>query len=298
MVKKSLFVFYIMLILIIPLHALGKTGAISIVATLTSNKDIGTVGLIGGVFFDEHKKRLYVADSSNSRILSYDSEFKYLSAFQPGGDLKYPTSLVRTSDGRFLVVEPSKKGVLAIDIERKSIDLVNFSKVPEADVFYPGNIAIDSADNIYIVDRSNTRVLLFNSNLQFRREVLKDNKTKINDIKIDKQGNLYTLSTVEGIIRKYDSSGKKILEFGKRGKGKSEFNFPVSLAVDQKGLIYVVDQHKSKILVFDSKGKSLFDFSKLGWKEGRLAYPSFMFINNFGTIFIVDRDNSRISIFK
>ncbi|MBW2645487.1 MAG: NHL repeat-containing protein [Deltaproteobacteria bacterium] len=296
MLKKSLFV--ILIILIVPFNAFGKKDKINIITTLTSNEEIGFLGLIDGLFFDENKKRLYVSDSSNSRILSYDSEFKYISSLQPGGDLKNPASLVRTSDGRFLAVEPSRRGVLTINIRDKSIKQVDFSKVPEAEAFYPGNIAIDSGDNIYIIDRANSRVLLFNSNLQFEREVLRDNKTRISDIKVDKQGNIYTLSTIEGIVKKYDGSGKKILEFGSRGKGKDEFNFPVSLAVDEKGLIYVVDQHKSKVLVFDKSGRFLFDFSELGWREGRLAYPSFIFINNSGIIFIVDRDNSRISVFR
>jgi DNA-binding beta-propeller fold protein YncE len=296
MLKKSLFV--ILIILIVPFNAFGKKDKINIITTLTGNEEIGFLGLIDGVFFDENKKRLYVSDSSNSRIISYDSEFKYLSSLQPGGDLKNPASLVRTSDGRFLAVEPSRRGVLTINIRDKSIKQVDFSKVPEAEAFYPGNIAIDSGDNIYIIDRANSRVLLFNSNLQFEREVLRDNKTRISDIKIDKQGHIYTLSTIEGIVKKYDGSGKKILEFGSRGKGKDEFNFPVSLAVDEKGLIYVADQHKSKVLVFDKSGRFLFDFSELGWREGRLAYPSFIFINNSGTIFVVDRDNSRISVFR
>lgn len=298
MPKKSLLIFYSVLLLIIPLHAFGKVDGVNIITTLTSNQDIGQLGLIGGVFFDENKKRLYVSDSSNRRLLSYDSEFKYLSSWQPGEALTSPASLVKTSDGRFLVVEPSKRGILRVDMQQRSIKPVDFSAVPEADTFYPGHIAIDHKDNIYIIDRAHSRVLLFNSDLQFKREIVKAGKATMNDIKVDKQGNIYVLSTIEGIVTKYDGSGKKILEFGKRGQGEDEFCFPVSLAVDQKGLIYVVDQHKSKILVFDRKGEFLFAFSRLGWREGRLAFPSFIFMNDAGMIFVVDRDNSRISIFQ
>lgn len=297
MQKKSLFVFCALL-LIIPLHAFGKADGVHIITTLTGNKDIGQLGLIGGVFFDENKKRLYVSDSSNKRILSYDSELKYLSAWQPGEALASPTSLVKTSYGTFLVVEPSTRGILRIDMQQRSIEPVDFSAVPEADTFYPGRITIDHQDNIYIIDRAHSRVLLFNADLQFKREILRENTRTMNDIKVDKQGNIYVLSTIEGIVTKYDSSGKKVSEFGKRGQGEDAFNFPVSLAVDQKGLIYVADQHKSKLLVFDKGGTFLFAVSRLGWREGRLAFPSFVFINEAGMIFVVDRDNSRISIFQ
>ena len=298
MQKKSLFIFYSVLLLIIPLHAFGKADGVHIITTLTSNKDIGQLGLIGGVFFDESKKRLYVSDSTNRRILSYDAELQYLSTWQPGEALISPTSLVRTRDGKFLLSEPSKRGIVTVDMEQKSIKPVDFSAVPEADTFYPGNMAIDHADNIYIIDRANSRVLLFNADLQFKREILRENKATMHDIKVDKQGNIYLLNTIEGTVKKYDGSGKKILEFGKRGKGEDAFSFPISLAVDQKGLIYVADQHKSRILVFDNKGTFLFAFARLGWREGRLAFPSFIFINDAGMIFVVDRDNSRISIFQ
>ena len=298
MQKKSLLIFYSVLLLIIPVHAFGKADGVHIITTLTGNKDIGQLGLIGGVFFDENKKRLYVSDSSNKRILSYDAELKYLSAWQPGEALASPTGLVRTSDGTFIVVEPSIRGILKVDMQQRSIEPVDFSAVPEADTFYPGRIAIDPQDNIYIIDRAHSRVLLFNADLQFKREIVQEGKATMNDIKVDKQGNIYVLSTIEGIVTKYDSAGKKVLEFGQRGQGEDAFNFPVSLAVDQKGLIYVVDQHKSKILVFDNRGTFLFAVSKLGWWEGRLAFPSFIFINNAGMIFVVDQDNSRISIFQ
>ena len=212
--------------------------------------------------------------------------------------MKNPTTILRATDGRFLVVEPTKRSVFIIDVAQKSINLLDLARVPESTTFNPGKMTIDFDGNIYIIDRANNRILIFDSNLKFNKEVIRESKIRFNDIKVDSQGYLYTLSTLKGIARKYDSSGKKILEFGSRGKGRGEFSFPTSLAVDNKGLIYIVDQHKNKILVFDRKGKFLFDFSRPGWIEGRLSMPSYIFINNSDTIFVVDRDNSRVSIFK
>ena len=118
MIKKYILVFNIFLLLIVPLKAHGKKDAINIITTVGSNHDIGVLGLVGGVFFDEIKKRLYVTDSSNCRILSYDSEFNYLSALHPKGRLKNSTSILRTIDGRFLIVEPSKRNVVVINVAR------------------------------------------------------------------------------------------------------------------------------------------------------------------------------------
>lgn len=295
---KYLLVVNFLFLLVVPVNASGKTDSFSIVTTLTSNEAVGRLGLIGGVLFDENSQRLYVCDSSNKRILSYDSKFKYLDALQPGEGLNCPAGLVRTSNGKFIVVDPTKKSVMVIDTRKRSVKPLDSSKVPRADSFFPGRIAMDSADNIYIIDRANSRVLLFGPKLQFKREIVRDDTRVMSDVKVDRKGSIYTLSTIEGRVTKYDASGKKVLEFGKRGKDKGEFSFPVSLAIDGKGLIYVVDQHKSNVMVFDGKGKFLFDFSRFGWREGRLSFPSYIFINNSNKIFVVDRGNSRISIFR
>lgn len=286
--------------IIIPINVLGAANTVNVIATINSNESVGLIGIIGGIFFDENKQRLYVVDSSHSRILSYDSQFNYLSTLRPEGGLKHPIGFVRTKNGKFIVVESSKNSVLKIDIERRSVDLVDFSAVSnnKTGIFYPGSIAIDCDDNVYLVELSENKALLFDAAMKFKKEIFRERGAKINDIKIDKNRNIYTLSTVEGIVRKYNNSGKKILEFGKRGKGKDEFYFPVSLSIDQQGLIYVVDQHKNKIMVFDKNGKFLFDFSQLGWVDGSLSSPDFIFINNSNTIFVADRDNSRISIFR
>jgi len=298
MIKKAILVFNILFFLIVPLKAYSKNDAINIITTLGGNKDIGILGIIGGVFFDEVKQRLYITDSSNCRIISYDSEFNYLSVLYPKGGLQNPTSILRAIDRKFIVVDTSQRNVFVIDVEQKSINSLDLAGVPDSSTFNPGRMAIDSDGNVYIIDRTNNRVLVFDLNLKFNKEVIKKSKIRFNDIKVDRHGYIYTLSSLEGIARKYDRSGKKILEFGGRGEGKYAFSFPTSLAVDTKGLIYIVDQHRHRIFVFDRKGKFVFNFSKLGWIEGRVATPTYIFINNSNIIFVVDRDNSRISIFK
>ncbi|MFH1077067.1 MAG: NHL repeat-containing protein [Pseudomonadota bacterium] len=298
MMKAMRVIFLCLVLFMVPLSSRARDASFSVVATLTSNKEIGLIGVIGGLFFDESRQRLYVCDSSNGRILAYDSEFNYLSALKPGGDLKYPASIVKSQENIFFVIDPTIRGVLAVDVTQKLVRKVQLAGIPKADTFHPGNMTIDSYGNIYIIDKANSGILLFDSNLMFQREILRVEHGNIDDVKIDPQGNIYTISTIEGIVRKYTSSGDKVLEFGKRGDGKDEFHFPVSLAVDSQGTIYVLDKHKGKVLLFDETGRFMLDFSKFGWKEGELAYPSFIAVNNAHLIFIADQDNARVSVFK
>ena len=294
-------VILLLFFLLIPATALyASKSRVKHLTSITGNIEIGRFGLLGGLFFDENRNRLYFTDTTNGTILAFDfdKEFKYISKFTGGGALTSPTSIVKDSKGNFFVAEPAKGDVLAIDIGRKSIESLDFSAVSGDNPVYPGNMAVDSEDRLYIADKANQRILLFDSSLKFEREILVKESRGLKDIKVDTQGRIYVLSTIDGSICVYNSKGKLLLKFGSRGTDKGEFDFPTSLAIDRKGLIYVADQHKNQVLVFNNKGRFLYAFSQLGWREGRLHRPSFIYINNSGRIFIVDRANTRISVFE
>ncbi len=276
----------------------GQKARIKHLTSITGNSDIGQFGVLGGVFFDEGKQRLYVTDSTNNRILAFDEDFGYVTEFTGGGALSSPTSLVKDSKGRFLVAEPTKGHVLLIDMAKKSMEPIDFSSVPKINPIYPGNMAIDSADRLYLVDRANQRILVFDSNLKFVRQILVKDGQGLSDVKVDSEGFVYGLNTTDGSVCVFDRNGGLVRKFGKRGPAKDQFRFPVSLAIDRKGLVYVLDQHMSKILAFTKKGEFLFDFSQVGWREGRLHFPSYVHTNNSGRIFVVDRQNARISVFE
>ncbi|MDY7001160.1 MAG: NHL repeat-containing protein [Thermodesulfobacteriota bacterium] len=286
----------LVLCLVGPVAAFSAGAKVKYVASITGNKDIGLFGIPGGIFFDENKDRLYLTDSTHGRVLAYGSDFQYISEFTGGGALSSPTSVVKDGKGRFFLAEPNKGRVLFIDMVQKIERPLDFSAVPKANPVYPGHMAVDSADNVYVVDKANQRVLVFDTNLQFKRRVAIPGRG-LNDVKVDRDGNVYTVNMLDGLVCVHDSQGKLKLKFGKRGKGRGEFSFPVSLAVG-KGLIYVVDRHKNKVLVFNSKGGFLFNFSELGWREGRLHLPSYIVMNEAGRMFIIDRQNARVSVFE
>ena len=300
MFRKINFVIPVLIFLIIiPATALcASKEPVKHLTSITGNSEIGRFGLLGGLFFDENKKKLYFTDTTKGRILAFDADFKYISEFTGGGALTSPTSIVKDSKGRFFVAEPAKGDILEIDIGQKSVKPIDFSAAAGANPVYPGNMAVDSKDQLYIVDKANQRILLFDSSLKFEREILVKESRGLKDVKVDEMVRIYALSAIDGSICVYNDQGNLLLRFGSRGADKGEFDFPTSLAIDRKGLIYVADQHKNQVLVFNNKGRFLYAFSQLGWREGRLHRPSFIYINSSDRIFIVDRANTRISVFE
>ena len=289
----------IILFLFIPLTTItAEDNKILNIGVLTGNEFIGSFNQPASLFFNEEKGRLYVADTGNNRLVSFDSDLNYLAESNADGRLEFPTGLVSDSKGRFFVVEGLKRKVLLIDMKAKSIKEIDFSGVSRGKGIYPDMLAIDSKDNLYVIDKANSRILVFDATLRYKKKITVKGITGFADIKVDKKGNIYTLDTLKGVVYIFNKKGEIIHKFGRRGEGKGEFYFPTSIAVDQKGLIYVVDQHKDKILVFNRKGEFQFDFSQKGWKEGKFRYPSYIFIDRSNRIYVVDRGNNRIQVFK
>lgn len=274
-----------------------EKGGIKTVAVIAGDENMGRLKQPSGLFFDEVKKRLYVADSGNGRLISFDSDFKYLAELTNEA-IALPTSLVKDKEGHFFVVDSGKGDIVFIDLEKKLVKPFPLSGVPSAhEQFVPGRMAIDQDNRLYIIDKLNKRIIVAEPTGGFVREITVKDKglSGFIDVRVDDNGEIYALDTIGRQVYVFDEKGNVISRFSGRDN-KNNFRFPISLAVDKNGLIYVVDQHAGKILVFDRKGIFQYAISRPGVKEGELADPSYIFIDKEGRIYTID--SNRIQVFQ
>ena len=275
----------------------GKIGA-KIVAIITGDEIMGRFNQPSGLFFDEVKKRLYVADSGNGRLVSFDSEFKYLAELTDEG-MKLPTTLVRNKEGQFFILDSGKAEMIFIDLEKKIVKSFPLTGVPSGkEQFAPGRIAIDKGNRLYMIDKLNRRIIVVEPTGEFVREISVKEKDffGFTDVKVDEKGDVYAIDAIAGSVYIFDDKGVIVSRFGKRENKKYDLRFHTSLAVDKNGLIYIADQHAGRILVFDKKGVFQYAISKPGAKEGELSSPSYIFIDNEGRIYVID--GNRVQIFQ
>lgn len=278
----------------------GEKGEVRTVAVITGDEIMGRLKQPSGLFFDEAKKRLYIADSGNGRLVSFDTEFKYLAELT-NDVMMLPVSLVRNKEGHFFILDSGKGEIIFIDLEKKVAQSFPLSNVPSGkEQFLPGRIAIDTDNRLYIIDKLNRRLIVVEQTGVFVREIAVKDKGffGFTDVRVDDKGEIYAIDAIAGVVYVFDNKGNVISKFGSRENKniKDNFRFPTSLAVDKNGFIYIVDQHAGRILVFDKKGVFQYAISRPGMKEGELSYPSYIFIDKAGRIYTID--GNRIQIFQ
>lgn len=281
---------------------------VNVLASVSADELMGRFRQPSGLFYDENRQRLYIADSVNRRIVSLDSEFRYLAELSKK-EILLPVGLVRDSRGIFYVVDAERGEVLVVDVkaEQTAPYPLLLSGVPKGtDLFVPGRIAIDGKDNLYIIDRLNKRIIIADTAGAFVRSVTVTDKgfSGFADIRVDGEGYLYALDTIGRKVYVFNSRGSLVSSFGGMvdnnsgmvDNNKSLFLFPVSLAVSKAGFVYVLDRHAGRIMVFSRAGGLQYAISRKGAHDGELWTPSYLSINDAGEICIIDGD--RVQVFK
>jgi DNA-binding beta-propeller fold protein YncE len=77
------------------------------------------------------------------------------------------------------------------------------------------------------------------------------------DVAVDQQGNISVSTQANKAIKKFDSNGKFVTQWGEKGTGEGQFDLAAGLAVDAKGNVYVTDFRNVRVQKFDSDGKFL-----------------------------------------
>jgi sugar lactone lactonase YvrE len=86
-------------------------------------------------------------------------------------------------------------------------------------------------------------------------------------------------------------------EFGQRGVGKGEFNFPSHLATDQSGALYVTDSMNSRVQVFTPDGAYQREIGKLGDSPGHFGRPKGIAVDKEGRVYAMDAAFDNLQIF-
>jgi DNA-binding beta-propeller fold protein YncE len=281
MIKK---IFFTTLLLLPLVNGMGQSQAASpwIFEFIMQGRGSDGLGMQSpsGLFVEPVKKRYYVADSGNNRILAYDREGDFLKAFDADGQLLVPYDLVRA--GNFIWI-----------VEKGKNSLTN-SLFDGEQLLYPDRVAMESG-TIYVLDKAGGAVYALTENLDVgQRFACGECDGGFVDFKI-RNNSLWALEQKSRTVYQFalDGSQQK-----KVALDETVLAFPRSLEVDDAGFLYVLDRHEGSVAIFDRGGTYRYSFMGPGQARGLTYYPIELQFDPWGRLCIVDEGNGRVQVFS
>lgn len=120
-------------------------------------------------------------------------------------------------------------------------------------------------------------------------------------IRIDPQGNVWTVDAGDSTIRRFTPYGKETakLTIELPAKPNGPFCGATDIAFAPNGHIYVSDGYQNtRVIEFDRDLKRLREWGKPGTGQGELDHPHGIAIAKDGTVYVADRENGRIQRFS
>jgi hypothetical protein len=285
---------FVVLLLFVQASGAEKRSVKWVTTVYTDDKGVALKHPEGVACTDDY---FIVADTGNSRLLrySYQGESVTMEAefLLPKS---YPIRVHVNSRGDLYYLDGRELQVETMSATGDGKAPLRYRSLPFSSEVIPKSFAIDTEDNLYILDIFSRNVVVLDPEGQFLRKVpFPEEYGFFTDVAVDRQRNILLLDGVEAVVY---SAARGADHFSQLTESlKAYMNFPTSLSLDAQGVIYLVDQYGSGLGVVGPDGAFLGRKLGLGWKDSGLYYPSQVCVSGNGRMFIADRSNSRVQLF-
>jgi YD repeat-containing protein len=169
----------------------------------------------------------------------------------------------------------------------------------------PGDLTVDTAGNLWVVDKGNNRIEKFDSSGKFLAKFgsLGPGNGQFNrptSIAIASNGDLLIADAGNGRIECFSSAGTYLSQFGAKGTGNGQFagSGPEGITIDTAGNIWVSDTYGGRVQKFSPAGAFIKVVSSKGSGTGQLGQPTGIDVDPSGNVWVTDWLNNRVSVFN
>ncbi len=167
---------------------------------------------------------------------------------------------------------------------------IDSSAVPGG--FSPGDIALDSGNNVYVSDRSNNRIVKFGADGTYLAQWGSSGggNGQFNNpagIAVDSSNNVYVADLGNDRIEKFTSGGNYLTQWS----GNGQFFYFAGVAVDSGNNVYVAATYYSLVEKFDSSGNYLTQWSG----NGQFGYDFGIAVDRSNNVYVADYSYSHVA---
>ena len=213
---------------------------------------------------------VWVVERMNHRILKFDPTLEQAlmqigTTGEPGNDathLNSPSGILFTREGNIVVTDGygnnrvalfAQDGTFIKQVARGDGGPDDAGAGPgEWDLPHQG--AVDADDTLYLLDRENRRIQVFDNQLNYQREIANDGWNPW-DIAISRRGD-------DGVAYIADHAGERVHKialddgrilatWGEPGRGPGQFDWVHGMAVDTTGAVYAADTYGQRVQKFE-----------------------------------------------
>jgi len=178
-------------------------------------------------------------------------------------------------------------------------------------------VAVDSRDRVYLVTRSDARVIVYERGGTFVTSWDEDVFTpRTHGITIGLDDSVYTVDDGDHTVRKFTPDGKQIMVIGTPGvpsdtgydkkkgltsitRGGPPFNRPTNVAIASNGELYVCDGYgNARVHRFTVDAKLIQSWGEPGTGPGQFNLPHGICVAADERVLVADRENDRIQFFS
>lgn len=165
------------------------------------------------------------------------------------------------------------------------------------------SVAVDANGLVYILQRGKQTdpVVVARKDGAVLRSWGSGMYTIPHSIRIDPQGNVWTVDAGDSTIRQFSPLGRQLrkLTVELPAKPSGPFCGAADIAFAPNGHFYIADGYQNtRVIEFDAAGKRLREFGVAGTGPGQLDHPHGIAIAKDGTVYVADRENGRVQRFS
>lgn len=211
-------------------------------------------------------------------------------------------SAIAARKGRIYVADPPSASIIVFDAVRRKTFRIGVREPNNSP--RPISLAVDDKSNVYVLDSSLKKVMVYDSLGLFLFSV-GDPKSFAKPAGVAVSGDGQRIFVVDrGSIEEddhkviaYSPDGSELYRIGPRGHGEGQLNVPLAATVAPDGSLLVLDSGNFRVQSFDPEGRYQFSFGQAGAGFGQFSRPRSIATDKEGKIFVSDASFNNVQIF-